>query len=438
MSQEGKSRTLKFAVLLSFSVFGVLLLLVGFVFGIWFSTNFQIVPRGDLGKMMKETLEQNPEIAKLTAGKSGDVSQTLDKVLGSQSPAVKELAQQLIQQQTNSGAPASGPFTFKFKSGERLEYTLSASMTGEGMEAVQTAPVKLNLGGKFDLVTESVDGAGNGVLRMAFRDTALKGDMMGTPFTLTQDVPAVPPASGDTPGSPLQQKNENLSMPLLSFLNTPVRMSVSPNGVVHELPDAARPNPLVEQLPMLTSIEFPSPDMQPGTQWESYFNMSVPGSGAPMKVRLLNTFTGYKTIGKRLCAVIDQQVSSEPAPSQPGSPGEALGMMMGIKPPQIDLSGDNTIYFDTDNGQLVHSEMDLGMHVDMSESLGAAGKALGGAGLGLKDMLGDLSGDKAKPAPGQEPKPQDALSLNMKINAGVSLVDPVAPEEAAGATVPSE
>ena len=262
--------------------------------------------------------------------------------------------------------------------------------------------------------------------------------MMGTPFTLTQDVPAAPPALGDTPSSPPQQKSENLSMPLLSFLNTPVRMSVSPNGVVHEIPDAARPNPLVEELPMLTSIEFPSPDMQPGTQWESHFNMSVPGSGAPMKVRLLNTFTGYKTIGKRLCAVIDQQVSSEPTPSQPGSPGEALGMMIGIQPPRIDLSGDNTIYFDTDNGQLVHSEMDLGMHVDMSESLGAAGKALGSAGLGLKDMLGDLSGDEAKPAPGQEQKPQDALSLNMKINAGVSLVDPVAPEEAAGATVPSE
>jgi hypothetical protein len=178
--------------------------------------------------------------------------------------------------------------------------------------------------------------------------------------------------------------------------------------------------------------------MQPGTQWESYVNMSVPGVGAPMRVRLSNTFTGYKTIGKRLCAVIDQRVGSEPAPKQPGSPGEALGMMIGIQPPRIDLSGDNTIYFDTDNGQLVHSEMDLGMHVDMSNSLGAASKIFGNLGQELQDVLGDSpeSGRKAEPTEGQ--KPEGLLNLDMRINAAISLIDPLTPSEAPGKSPASE
>jgi hypothetical protein len=422
MSGAGKGKALRIAGLLSFVVAGILLFVGGIVFGIWFATNFQIVPRGDLGKMMKETLDKNPELSKLMAKEGGDVSQALDKVLGSQPSAVKELAQQMLKQQTK----ASGPFTFKFKPGERLEYALSATMAGEGMEALGTSPANLDLGGKFDLVTESVDEAGNGILRMQFKGTKLVGDVMGSPISLTQDVP-VPPTPDAGAGATPQQQDQLLALPLLGFLNTPVRMSVAPNGAARELPDASRPSPMIEELPMLTNIEFPSPDMQPGTQWESNFNMTVPGSSTPVRVRLVNTFTGYKAIGQRMCAVIDQKVSSERTPAaaaQLGSATDALGMVMGIKPPQIDLSGGNTIYFDTDNGQLVHSEMDLGMHVDISNSLGAAGKILGNLGQGLQGILGDSpeSGKGSPPAQGQ--KPEDLLNLNMKINAAVSLVDP--------------
>ena len=103
-------------------------------------------------------------------------------------------------------------------------------------------------------------------------------------------------------------------------------------------------------------------------------------------------------------------------------------MVMGIKPPRIDLSGDNKIYFDTDNGQLVHSEMDLGMHLDMSESLGSAGQVLKGLGMNMKDLLGDVPEAKEKSLPPAGQEPSSPLDLNMRINASVSLVDPLVPE----------
>jgi len=138
-------------------------------------------------------------------------------------------------------------------------------------------------------------------------------------------------------------------------------------------------------------------------------------------VHLLNTFTGYKTIGPRLCAVIDQKVSSERTPAAPASAGEALGAFLGVKPPQIDLSGGNTIYFDTDNGQLVHSEMDLGIHVDIGSSLGAAGQVLKGLGANLGSLLGDQTAPQQH-APNEE-ESSNPLDLNMNVNASVSLVD---------------
>lgn len=423
MNPQGKQNLVRAAAVVACIGTGLFLFAAGIAFGIWFAANFQIVPRGDMGKMVKEALDQNPDLAKLLASENPDVSQTLDKLLGSKPSPAKDLAQQLLKQQSASG----GPFTFKFRPGERLEYTLSASMKGQGKEAANTAPVTFNLGGKFDLVTESVDESGNGVLRMAFKDTALEGDMMGTPFTLTQNVQA-PAQPGNAQEKQPQLKDDKLALPLLNFLNAPVRMSVAPNGTARELTGGSRPNPMIQEIPLLTSIEFPRPDMEPGTQWESYFNMSVPGSANPMRMRLVNTFTGYKTIGGRLCAVIDQKVTSEQTPSQPASAGEALGMVMGIKPPRIDLSGDNKIYFDTDNGQLVHSEMDLGMHLDMSESLGSAGQVLKGLGMNMKDLLGDVPEAKKKSPPPAGQEPSSPLDLNMKINASVSLVDPLVPE----------
>ena len=415
MNFDGKKKWFKASVIFTGIGAGLFLFAGGIVFGMWFMANFQIVPRGDMGKMVKDVLEKSPELAKLTGADGKDVAKALDSVLGSNASAVKDLAQQVLKSQ-----PAAGPFTFRFKPGERLGYTFTASMTGQGNEGKTTSPVTFDLGSKFDLVTESVDGAGNGVVRMAFNGTTLQGNMMGSPFTLTQS-----PGAGASSG----QVDDKLAMPLLGFLNTPVRMSVAPNGATRELPDPARPNPLVEELPMLTAIEFPSSDMQPGTQWESYVKMSVPGASTPMRVRLLNTFTGYKTIGPRLCAVIDQKVSSEQTPSAPASAGEAIGMFLGVKPPQIDLSGGNTVYFDTDNGQLVHSEMNLGMHVDIASSLGAAEQVLKGLGANLENLLGDASAPQQR-APSAE-EPPNPLDLNMNITGAVSLVDASEPAQPA-------
>lgn len=284
MNPQGKQNLLRAAAVVACIGTGLFLFAAGIAFGIWFAANFRIVPRGDMGKMVKEALDQNPDLAKLLASENPEVSQTLDKLLGSKPSPAKDLAQQLLKQQSASG----GPFTFKFRPGERLEYTLSASMKGQGKEAASTAPVTFNLGGKFDLVTESVDESGNGVLRMAFKDTALEGDMMGTPFTLTQNVQ--PPAQpGNAQEKQPQLKDDKLALPLLNFLNEPIRMSVAPNGAARELTGASRTNPMIQEIPLLTSIEFPRPDMEPGTQWESYFNMSVPGSANPMRMRLVNT-----------------------------------------------------------------------------------------------------------------------------------------------------
>ncbi len=408
---------LKYAALVVAAIGGCMLFVAGIAFGFWFAQNFQIVPRGDFNKMIADAMQSGAE------GKPGGETQNaLNSIVA------QVLKQQGVSEGLSGSAPpvasrgaSQGAFAFKFTPGEKLHYTLSAQMKGQGLEGVMPDPIALNLDSGFDLETQAVDASGNADLQMTYGGMRMNGDFMGSTLRMEQGPTGsrmVIGAQGpNASGSP---RETAMDLPVLNALMTPTKMRVAPNGAVLRMSGAPGMDSMIDPMPLLTSIEFPAPHMTPGTQWESAADMPIPGFGSSIRTRIVNTFTGYKTIGRRLCAVIDQEVSTDPGSSLLPSSANALGAVVGFAMPKLDLKGKNKVYFDTDNGQLVHSEMDLGMHLDI-------GKPLEGLGAGLKGLLGDLPEFQGG-QPKQQAKPQgNPLNLDVNVNATVSLTDPVSP-----------
>lgn len=406
---------------------GALLFVAGIGFGVWFALNFRIVPKGDLEDMIAKTLGEGASLDGVLPGAQDggavDVQKLLEQV--QKAAAASDAASDWTVSKGAAEKPAEGPFTFKFTPGERLHYTLTADVQGHGLELLAPEPVALKMDSAFNLVTESVDTAGNGVLELAFEHTEMKGDFMGAPFEMMQG-PAGERVDTGGPDTGLQ-RDMLWRIPQLQFFKTPMRMKVAPNGMVTDLAGRQGAEAAVSPLPMLTDIEFPSAQLDPGAQWDSHIDMSVPGFGAPVRVRIVNTFTGYKTIGRRVCAVIEQDLTSEETNGTLTTPAGPLGGLIGFTMPEFKLGGKNMVYFDTENGQLVHSEMDLDLGLDIGQALGETTRnQLEQLGTNLGDLLSDLP-EFEHLGSGAGGKPKNLLELNVDINAAVSLTDPIAP-----------
>jgi len=409
---------------------GALLFVVGMGSGVWLALNFRIVPKGDLEDLIAKTLGEGASLDEVLQGGGGvgqrklpDVQALLDQV--QKAAAESDAASDWALSKGAGETPAAGPFTFKFTPGERLHYALTADVEGHGLELLAPEPVALEMDSAFDLVTESVDTVGNGVLELAFEHTEMKGDFMGAPFEMMQGAAGERVDMGGTDTG--LQRDMLWRIPQLQFFKTPMRMKVAPNGMVTDLSGRQGAEAAVSPLPMLTDLEFPSAQLDPGAQWDSHIDMSVPGFGAPVRVRIVNTFSGYKTIGRRVCAVIEQDLTSEETDGTLTTPAGRLGGLIGFTMPEFKLGGKNMVYFDTENGQLVHSEMDVDLGLDIGQVLGETTRnELGHAGTDVGELLSDLPEfEHLDSGPGGKAK--NLLELNVDINAAVSLTDPIAP-----------
>ncbi|MCC6144401.1 MAG: hypothetical protein IT368_11405 [Candidatus Hydrogenedentes bacterium] len=409
MSVAGNKGVGKYLAMAAALVTGLALFAGGVAVGAWFMANFEIVPKGEVARVVPPAFPDSGDTdgnATLPAPESSTFSPA---------PAPAEMP-----------ARTGGPFTFRFKPGETLKYSLKADIDGNGLELVNPEPVKLDMDSAFTLTTKQVDRQGNGDLRMAFEYANLAGDFMGSDFDMKQSASgAVVSMNGqrlvDTQGNAAALSG----IPQLAFFDKAIDMKIAPNGEVLSVSGGSGLEGLTQQLPLLTDLEFPSGDIDPGRQWESRVSLPIPGFGTPVDARVLNTFTGYKHIGPRLCAVIEQEITADQTNGSIHMPESALGSALGLSMPGFDLSGDNEVYFDVENGQLVHSEMALHMGMDLGKALGPAGDVLGQLGTGLGDLLGDLP-EFENLAPKKDAngnvQQKNLLDLDLDINSTVSLI----------------
>ncbi len=431
MSDKPRRAWMKIAALVAALFGGALLFVFGVGFGVWFTQNFDIVPKGEMLEAVQRQLNESGQLDALLEDAGGgriDPQQLLEKVLKSQSPEQGAADWELKPQPAQ---PDTGPFTFRFTPGETLKYTFQADIQGEGMELLSPEPIKMDFDSGFTLATKSVDAQGNGNLVLNFDDTALTGDFMGSRFVMRKG------ASGTEmtmDGRPVADAVGLMAFPQLNYFDEPIEMQIAPNGAVKDVQGAAVEG-LMAQLPLLTELEFPEGDLEPGYQWESRVDMPVPGFGVPVRANIVNTFTGYKKVGNRLCAVIDQQIKTEEGGGNVlEAPKGFFGGLSGFSMPEFGLEGDNTVYFDVDNGQMIHSEMDMDMNMDLGKALGPQlSQTIESLGQNMGGLLGDLPEFEdmfPRDKPGETGKKRNMLELDLDIKSRVSLVDPIGPGQA--------
>ena len=433
-------------------------------FAIWFNQNFAIVPKAQFMDTLTKTLQESESLKGLV-GKEGAMSQeqldkllseeTVHQLLNGEKDANQVLEEVLKEAQTTpeyTEAPSkdwsmnpieraentNGAFTFKFTPGEKLKYHLSASVAGQGMEAIGAGAIDMNLDSAFELTTQSVDDKGYGKLRMAFGDTQVKGDFMGGPFYMSRGSQGTTlQMNGTTYIDSAANKGSSAGIPQLEFFDKPIDMEVAPNGVVTSISGESGMGAIMGAAPMFTDIEFPQGELTAGTTWVSHVTMPVPGIGTAIPTTIVNTFTGYKTIGNRLCAVIDQEITSEQVQGKINAPASVLGAAMGFSMPEFKLGGNNKVYFDVENGQMVHSDLDLDLGMNIGKVVGGTGDQMQGLLENLGDILGDvpefegysdLLPKSDKSAKGTTKSSDNLHEMNVDIKAQMSLTDPPMPQ----------
>jgi hypothetical protein len=371
-------------------VLGAMLFVGGLGAGIYFATHYQIVPVG-------EPVEKYASVPDLRGAE-------LERVLpsGGLTEPVKRRA----------GPIEDGPFTFRFTPGEKLNYNLSANIGGQGQESdIQgVSPINMAMNSVMSLTTDSVDEEGTAALTMKFEQSSLQGDWMGSPFSMsTGNGETFMRNNGRTLIDSKNGTGSNKGVPQLEFLNTPINMKVAKNGEVEDVSGYKGIGSILSQLPMAANLEFPQSELNPQTQWESTLKLPIPGFAQPADARILNTFTGYQTVDGRKCGVIDQKILSFQTNGQLDSPESVFGEAMGFSMPNFVLDGGTTVYFDVDNGQLVRSDMDLDVTLEI-------GKALGEHGEVVQDFLRDLIATSTEDLP-------EFDDIREKAKSGANLLD---------------
>ncbi len=408
-------RTRAVIIALSMVLAGIVLLASGLGLGFWFATRYDIAisPR-------KPASGAVPPMA-----------------TGPQAPGPRDAAPSTPQTTVTGGplwplAPseqyqgtANGPFAFKFTPGETLTYHVASEVSGKGIEALTDSGVLMDFESVMSLDTRDVDPAGNALLRMTFDRSSLQGNFMDEPFSMEVTPDDARVSQGDkTPVDTRQGVGSAQGIPQLAFLQEPVDMVVAPNGQVLKLSNSQNIGAMLAAVPNFSTLEFPSGEVVQGQQWESHITLPVPGFGTPAAARILNTFVGYEQMKGRLCGVIEQQFFSEQMDGTISAPESALGEALGLKMPVFELSGDNRIYFDTTNGQLVVADMDLDLRMDFAQMLGDLSGVLGGllsnpdallggSAQGVEDLLGAESGIGGQPL----------LSLDLNILGTMELTE---------------
>ncbi len=376
----------------------LLLLGAGFCFGVWFSNRYRIVP---------------VEPANLNTG-TGSLA-SMDA-----SPAV-ESAYSAENPPSTQEYSTDGPFQFRFTPEEVTYYRLDTTIAGQGADGGLASDVYLDFDGDFSLYTKDVDDRGVADLRLLFESAALNGEFLGSPFEMGYS----PERTFVYDGSQTLDTDAGANLgdiPQLQFFQNPITMRVAPNGQVLDIGGQTGMAGLLKALPALARVEFPDEGVPESGEWESRIQMPVPGFGQAVDTRIVNKLIGYEYVGDRYCAVIHQDFGAAQQDGTLDSPESAMGSATQFSMPLFDLNGTNTVYFDVNRGQMVHSVLDLALVMNIGSVLGDAAGLVGQLGQGILEGNAEGVEDLLGPAPSQP----NLLDLSVKIDGAISAFDPAA------------
>lgn len=382
---------------------GLVLMLTGIVLGVWFSQNYRIVP-----------VAPPDSAAPQTASRPG--------IAGVQSPTLNLQTSNAEEQQTlllgDDPPPAPptvdyGPFAYRFNTGDTLRYRLDAEVQGTGAESIGSSLIDMELRSEMTLATQSVDTSGNGALQMTFGSVDMGGNFMGGPVELhktpERTVMRMANVSLDT-----DRGDSTAGIPQLEFFDTPIDMIVSPTGQVLKLSGSPGMDQMLVTTAVMHSFEWPSQEMPVGYQWQSRINLPVPGLNSTAPAVVTNTIVGYENLNGHQCAVVDQIFEASQDDGGITSPDSVMGEGMSFSMPRFQVDGDNRIYFDTQTGTLVSSDLDLDFILEIGQQL----KPIEDILSGIFSLLDELEG---APPPTQEESQKKLLDLGVNVRARLSL-----------------
>ena len=264
---------------------------------------------------------------------------------------------------------ADGPFAYRFTPGEVLIYALEARAGGSGFEQGAPGSIGLFMAYKMYVTTEEVDRKGVATLRLDFDDVIMRGNFMGEEVDLMmRGDDATFTRSGQRQVNTFQGDSIE-GIPQLEFFKEPIRMRVAPNGVVLEVSGPKGFEKILSPAQSLVPVNFDKPALEINDSWTNEFKMPIPGLGIPATAIATSTLLGYETVDGRNCGVILQHLDSTQMDGTLDSPSSAMGEAMGFTMPRFLLSGDNKIYFDTDTGHLVRSDISVHFAIEIGEEL---------------------------------------------------------------------
>jgi hypothetical protein len=304
---------------------------------------------------------------------------------------------------------------YKFIPGEHTYYRLQADISGAGIESLAgSGGVAMTFGGDMKVLTEQVDGTGNGYLDIRFDHVQMQGSFMDEPVSLSHSVA----------GTEYHYGNENLStaagdtlagIPQLEFFSTPTKAVVSPSGKVLQVSGAPGMDQTLSPETLLASVQFPAGDLDAGAQWTSDFGMPIPGVGRLVSSQAVNILEGYDLFRGRYCAIIRQTLNARQTDGEINAPQSALGEEMNFSMPAFDLSGESRIYFDVENGKMIQADLNLNFSMTIGEELKAVAQTL--------DLYGKLLNEIESGRSADEQPQEDLLNLGLKIAGSLSIVD---------------
>jgi len=373
---------------------GFALLLGGVALGVWFGQHYQIVPRAAV-------------------------------------PAPPTPPVEVAQARPATAIPPPPPPPTKkdtpkslLKRGNQRDYQIKAAITGSGLEQeANPLDVALDFNSSFQLAVKSVDSRGNSDMELAFGDTFLQGEFMGSPVSFAKTAQGVTyQMDGMTP--------EDASAPQIAFFNTPIRMRVTPEGQVSSAQGLEGFEKVLTSISPLARPQLSDTAGDTETQWITDFSIPIPGLPVAPAAQAINTVVGYEELDGRPCAAVSQELRSNMKESPLGAVGGFLGQFAGLSMPKFKIEGHNMLYYEVATGQLYRANLDFKLGLEIAQSMKDAAQLMGSLGDALKEVAG---GEVPPGAPTDAGQPLD-LGVSVKADLGLvsetTLEDqPAAPEQ---------
>jgi hypothetical protein len=138
--------------------------------------------------------------------------------------------------------------------------------------------------------------------------------------------------------------------------------------------------------------------------------------GTPAAAQATNVLEGFELYRGRYCGVIRQTLNAQQDGGALHAPESALSEASDFSLPEFRLSGENLIYFDVDNGELVEATLNLDLTMQIGEQLKPVADMLNLYG----QLLNEIDGLGAAP----DGSGEALLDLGMNIQASLSLFMP--------------